>query len=197
MPATLAYPLDAILMIALPVGLGIWLERKFHLGWGLWWIGAATFIFSQAGHIPFNIGLTALFKRGILPTPPVAWLPAFNATFLGLSAGLWEELARYAAYRWWAKEARSWRRGVMLGAGHGGIEAILGGILVLVGFVNMMAIRNVDLSSLVPLSSWQWLNRLSPAFGLPRGMLSCWVHWSEHLPCLSRLLSACWSYRAL
>jgi uncharacterized membrane protein YhfC len=151
MPATLAYPLDAILMIALPVGLGIWLERKFHLGWGLWWIGAATFIFSQAGHIPFNIGLTALFKRGILPTPPVAWLPAFNATFLGLSAGLWEELARYAAYRWWAKEARSWRRGVMLGAGHGGIEAILGGILVLVGFVNMMAIRNVDLSSLVPL----------------------------------------------
>jgi len=151
MPATLAYPLNAILMIALPIALGIFLERKFHLGWGLWWIGAATFVFSQVGHIPFNIGLTALFKRGALPTPPEAWLPVFNATILGLSAGLWEELARFATYRWWAKGARSWSSGVMLGAGHGGFEAILFGLMVLISFVNMMAIRNTDLASIVPL----------------------------------------------
>ncbi len=151
MPATLAHPLNAILMIALPIALGIFLERKFHLGWGLWWIGAGTFIFSQIGHIPFNIGLTALFKRGILPTPPEAWTLVFNATILGLSAGLWEELARFATYRWWAKEARSWRKGVMLGAGHGGIEAILTGVMIFVNFMYMMAIRNVDLTNLVPL----------------------------------------------
>jgi uncharacterized membrane protein YhfC len=138
-------------MIALPIALGIVLERKFHLGWGLWWIGAATFVFSQIGHIPFNIGLTALFKRGILPTPPEACTLVFNATVLGLSAGLWEELARFATYHWWVKEARSWRKGVMLGAGHGGIEAILIGTLVLVNFLYMLAIRNADLSSLVPL----------------------------------------------
>jgi uncharacterized membrane protein YhfC len=39
----------------------------------------------------------------------------------------------------------------MLGAGHGGIEAILTGVLVLVNFMYMLAIRNADLSSLVPL----------------------------------------------
>lgn len=151
MPVTLTYPLTALLMIALPIALGIVLERKFRLGWRLWWIGAATFIFSQIGHIPFNIGLTALFNRGVLPTPPQAWVPAFNAVILGLSAGAWEELARFATYRWWAKEARSWRKGVMLGAGHGGIEAILMGILALVNFVYMVAIRNADLTSMVPL----------------------------------------------
>jgi len=89
MPATIAHPLNAILMIALPVVLGILLERKFHLGWGLWWIGAGTFIFSQVGHIPFNIGLTALFQRGVLPSPPQSWTLVFNAAILGLSAGLW------------------------------------------------------------------------------------------------------------
>lgn len=151
MPATLAYPLNALLMMVLPIALGILIERKYHPGWGLWWIGAGTFIFSQVGHIPFNIGLTALFQRGVLPSPPKIWTLAFNATILGLSAGLWEELARYATYRWWAKEARSWRKGVMLGAGHGGIEAILTGILVLVNFTYMLAIRNSDLTNQVPM----------------------------------------------
>ena len=150
MPAELAHPFNAILMIALPSALGILLERKFHLGWGLWWIGAGTFIFSQVGHIPFNIALTALFQRGVLPSPPLAWTLVFNAVILGLSAGLWEELARYATYRWWAKDARSWRKGVMLGAGHGGIEAILTGILVLANFFYLLAMRSADLTSMVP-----------------------------------------------
>lgn len=151
MPVTLAYTLNALLMIALPIALGIFLERKFHLGWRLWWIGAATFIFSQIGHIPFNIGLTALFNRGVLPTPPQAWVPAFNAVILGLSAGVWEELARFATYRWWAKEARSWRKGVILGAGHGGIEAVLLGALTLFNLFYLLAIRNTDLTNIVPL----------------------------------------------
>jgi uncharacterized membrane protein YhfC len=150
MPITLIYLVDGILIITLPIALGIYLERKFQLGWRLWWIGAATFIVSQVGHIPFNIGLTALFKRGYLPTPPESWTLVFNATILGLSAGLWEELARYATFRWWAKEARSWRKGVVLGAGHGGIEAILVGVVILVNLFYLMAIRNVDLTSLVP-----------------------------------------------
>jgi len=151
MPTTIAYPLNAILMIALPIVLGIFLERKFHIGWGLWWIGAGTFIFSQVGHIPFNFGLTALFQRGVLPTPPESWALTFNATILGLSAGFWEELTRYATYRWWAKDARSWRKGMMLGAGHGGVEAILTGILVIVNFMYMLAIRGTDLTNLVPM----------------------------------------------
>lgn len=141
---------SGLLMIAFPVALAFFLTRRFHLGWRLVFIGAATFILSQVGHIPFNALLTLLFQRGILPNPPPTWNPAFNAVILGLSAGLWEELTRAGVYRWWATDARSWRKGILLGAGHGGIEAIILGALVLVTFASMLAMRGVDLSTMVP-----------------------------------------------
>ena len=137
-------------MVTIPVVLGIFLSRRFNLGWRLWWIGGATFILSQVGHIPFNILVGQLFNTGVLPAPPQQYALLFQSVFLGLSAGFWEEGARYAAYRWWAKDARSWSRGLMMGAGHGGIEAIVLGILVLITYYAMIAIRNMDLSTSVP-----------------------------------------------
>lgn len=146
----LTHPINGVLMIALPVLLGIFLTRKFELGWRLWGIGAFTFVLSQVGHIPFNLVLTRLFERGLLPVPPEDWMFPFNAVVLGLSAGLWEESARFAMYRWWVKDVRSWRKALLLGAGHGGIEAIMLGGLVLYTFIRMAAIRDVDLSTIVP-----------------------------------------------
>ena len=49
-----SYPLNGLLMITLPIALGIYLTRRFQLGWRLWWIGGATFVISQVGHLPFN-----------------------------------------------------------------------------------------------------------------------------------------------
>jgi uncharacterized membrane protein YhfC len=146
----ITYPLNGLLMVGLAVGLGIWLTRKFSLPWRLWWIGAATFVLSQVGHIPFNLGLTKLFAEGVIPGPPANYRLIFNAIVLGLSAGLWEELARYATFRWWAKDTRSWRKGMLLGAGHGGIEAIILGILVLYTFIQMIAVQGAELETLVP-----------------------------------------------
>jgi uncharacterized membrane protein YhfC len=120
------------------------------LGWRLYWIGGAIFIISQILHIPFNIGLTYLFRLGFLPSPPESWQLIFNAIILGLSAGLFEEIARYAGYRWWAKEARSWSKGLLYGAGHGGIEAILIGGLVLYTFFQLYALRGLDLTTIIP-----------------------------------------------
>jgi uncharacterized membrane protein YhfC len=144
------YPVSAIYIFVISIGLGFFLSRKFGLSWRLFWIGAATFIVSQVGHIPFNAGLTALFQKGILPSPPAAWQLVFNAIVLGLSAGLFEEISRFAVYRWWVKDARSWGRGLLLGAGHGGIEAMLVGGLLLVSFFYMFAIKDTDLAALVP-----------------------------------------------
>lgn len=146
----IAHILNGFLMVALPVGLGVYLTRRFKLGWRLWWIGAATFVLSQVGHIPFNWAFTQLFALGYLPAPPPEGRLLFNAIFLGLSAGLFEELARAAVYRWWAGDARSWRKGVLLGAGHGGIEALILGVLVLVTLLNMIILRGPDAARLVP-----------------------------------------------
>jgi len=147
----LTYPLNGLLMIAMPVGLALYLTNKFKLSWRLWWIGGFTFILSQVAHIPFNMLVLNPRLRTLgestLPEP----LPLLlSALALGLSAGLFEEFARYGMYRWWAKEARSWGRGLLAGAGHGGMEAILLGVLVLYGFMQLLAIRNTDLSTVVP-----------------------------------------------
>jgi uncharacterized membrane protein YhfC len=145
----LTYPLSGLLILFLAVGLGVLITRRFGLPWRLYWIGAATFVLSQVGHIPFNAFLTWLFRSGFLPTPAEAWQLPVNVVILGLSAGLFEETARYATYRWWAREARAWPQGLLLGAGHGGLEAILVGGLVLLTFLGMFALRGVDPARLV------------------------------------------------
>ena len=147
---SIAHLMNGLLMIALGVGLGILLTRRFTIGWRLWWIGAATFVLSQIGHIPFNFAVGVLLRRGILPSPPEEWALAFTAIFLGLSAGLWEECARYASFRWWAVEARSWKKALVFGAGHGGMEAILLGILVLYTYIQIVSLRGVDLATVIP-----------------------------------------------
>jgi uncharacterized membrane protein YhfC len=140
--------LDGLLMIAMPVGLAIYLTRRFHLGWRLWLIGAAVFLLSQAGHIPFNGLITPLFNQPEIVALPVMTQTWLKGIFLGLSAGLFEELFRYGMFRWWAKDARSWGKAVLTGAGHGGVEAIFLGIIVLYAFAQMVALRGADLSKL-------------------------------------------------
>jgi uncharacterized membrane protein YhfC len=146
----IAHFLNGFLMIAMPAGLAIYLLNRWKMGGRLWWIGAATFVLSQIGHIPFNWAAGKILNQ----TSMVSWSPTtqliFNAVFLGVSAGIFEEGARYLVMRWWAKETRSWRKGVLFGAGHGGAEAIILGLLVMYTFLQLAALRNADLTKLIP-----------------------------------------------
>jgi len=144
----LALVIELVLMFATPVILGVLLQRRWALPWRLLLIGAATFIASQVVHLPLNAGLTVLFQQEWMPKPPEAWTKAFNVIVLGLTAGLCEESARYLVYRYWLKEARTWRPAVLFGVGHGGIESVMTGLLVLVTVLNAVALRNVDPTTL-------------------------------------------------
>lgn len=143
--------LNPLLMIALPVALGIFLARRLKVGWRLFGVGAATFIASQVFHIPFNRWLLepALDRWG-LDLGISGWGAVGAALLVGLSAGVFEETARYLVLRRWAASERTWRRGLMFGAGHGGVEALLVGALALLAFFQAVALRNADLSAVVP-----------------------------------------------
>lgn len=143
------YALSGLAILTMAIGTGVLITRKFHLGWGIYWIGAATFIISQVGHIPFNYGMLLLIQRGFLPIPPAEWQLPVKAVALGLSAGLFEECARYLVLRWWAKDARSWATGLLFGAGHGGMEAIFIGVLILYIYIQLVAVQGIDLSTVV------------------------------------------------
>lgn len=144
------YPFGILIVLCLVIGLGVFLTRKYKLGWRLYWIGAALFIVAQILHIPFNLLVDRLIKNGVVPSPAEEYRLLFSAVFLGLSAAFFEELTRYAGLRWWAKEARSWARGLLLGSGWGGMEAIIFfAIPLLLNYVIFLALRTQDLSGLL------------------------------------------------
>lgn len=137
--------LNAILMIGIPLVLGLFLSHRFKLDLGLFGIGALTFIGSQVLHIPFNQWLLNPFMEWLNLQPEPGGLDlAVAGLFLGLSAGVFEETARYIVLRRWLPQARSWEEGVMFGAGHGGIEAIIFGLLAMWGFLQLAAFQNLS-----------------------------------------------------
>jgi uncharacterized membrane protein YhfC len=143
--------LSLFLMFALPLGLGVYLTRRFRLGWRLFLVGGVTFVLSQIGHLPFNsiVINPVLARLGFPQAGPGAGL-ALTAAILGLSAGLFEEGARYLIFRFWIRSARTWSEGVLFGAGHGGTEAMLLGVFLLLQHIQAYALRGQDLSQIVP-----------------------------------------------
>ena len=93
---TITHLLNGILCIVFGACLGIYLTRRFKLGWRLWWIGSITFVLSQVGHIPFNIlVLNPLLTKTSIGLPE-AWQLPLVALVLGISAGVFEEFTRCA-----------------------------------------------------------------------------------------------------
>lgn len=129
-----ALALQFPLMLLLPLGLAVLFRRRFGARYSLFLIGGATFVASQVVHLPLNWALGLIGPpRGVALAPlPVVGLTA------GLSAGLCEELARYATMRFVVKSARGWPSALGLGAGHGGVEAMIFGLLAFASFANVM-----------------------------------------------------------
>ena len=144
------HPLNGFLIIGMAVALGVYLTLRFKIGWRLWWIGAFTFLFSQVVHLPFNYLVLNPIIADLIEKIPEAWHLPLIALALGLSSGLCEELARYAMYRWWAKDARTWSQGLLVGAGHGGVEAILIGFFSLYTYLQIEALKDIDLITIFP-----------------------------------------------
>src|SRR5690625_679688 len=89
--------------------------------------------------IPFLLGiLTFVISQILLRIPLLEFLsknstgfimlsvtkPVLFAVAIGLSAGIFEELGRFIAMRFFMKK-QDWKSGFIFGAGHGGIEAVL------------------------------------------------------------------------
>jgi uncharacterized membrane protein YhfC len=142
------YTLNSLLMIAIPVIIAILLQRRLGVRWSLFAWGAVAFVGSQVVRLPLLFGLTALFRAGALPHVPDSIVTPFNIAVLCLTAGIFEEGARYIVYRRFISTARSWKEGVAFGTGHGGIEAVLLGLFTGWGVMQMFALRGVDLATL-------------------------------------------------
>jgi uncharacterized membrane protein YhfC len=144
------HSLNALLMIGLPIALGALFVRRLKVEWRLFLVGAVTFLASQVLHIPFNAFVLApLLAHFDLSVLQVGFPLVVTAVAAGLSAGVFEEGARYLTYRFWLRKERSWREGLMFGLGHGGAEAIIFGAIAAYGLIQAIALQGADLSSIV------------------------------------------------
>ena len=160
--------LNFLLMIVLPLLLGWWIARRRGASWRLFGLGALAFVLSQVAHLPFN--WLVLQEWGWVD----ASQPAVYALFLGLSAGSFEGVLRYLTFRFWAREARSWGTGLMVGAGHGGIEAMLLGVLGMLNFTILLGLREGYfqgiLATVPPDQLYLVDEQISALFGVPASM---------------------------
>jgi len=142
--------LSPMLMVVIPLVLGAWVVRRWRLDWALFGLGAVTFIISQILHIPFNQFILSpqLERWGWLSADGWPWVMV--ALMLGLSAGLFEELARYFVLKRISSRVQGWSEGVLFGLGHGGIEAIIVGGLAFYGLIQALTFRGVPLEGVVP-----------------------------------------------
>lgn len=111
-------------------------------------------------YIPFLLGVLAFIGSQVLIRIPLleymqvhsttylmfsAMRPVLFAIAIGLSAGIFEELARFIMMHLFMKQ-RDWQSGFLFGAGHGGIEAVLfvGISALTMMFASMAGAYNVD-----------------------------------------------------
>ncbi|WP_072391048.1 YhfC family glutamic-type intramembrane protease [Hyphomicrobium sp. CS1GBMeth3] len=126
------------LMIALPIVLAWTLVRRLGTPASLLLVGALTFLAAQALRIPLL--QTLILPAGEQAAANPLYAAILNVAILALTAGLFEEGARYFAYRHVIPKARTWNDAVTFGAGHGGMEAIILGALMGAELVGMLAL---------------------------------------------------------
>lgn len=143
--ALVSFTAVALFDLLFPLLLVCWLRRRFHPHWRSFLIGVAAFAISQILiRLPLISVLSAVLRDDLRSsaTLRIVWLIG-----LGVSAGLFEETARYLGFRFCLRPFRSWAEGVMFGLGHGGFEAAyLGGF----ALVNVMAVAFTATDSLPP-----------------------------------------------
>lgn len=113
-----------LVVLVAPLLLALWIRRRYGAAWSSLGWGALTFPLSQLLRIPLLLGTAALVNPYAeqWDSEEIFWV---NFIVLALTSGIFEEGARYLVLRWGAKGVRDWKEGLMYGAGHGGIEAIL------------------------------------------------------------------------
>lgn len=133
---------------------------------------ALLYAFYKKRYIPFSLGILAfVVSQVLLRIPLMEYIgknsaaysmlsvtqPVLFSIMIGLSAGVFEELARFVAIRFLMKQ-RDWQSGFLFGAGHGGVEAVL--------FVGISAISLLLSPSIITSSELYFVGGIERLFAM-------------------------------
>jgi uncharacterized membrane protein YhfC len=117
---------QAGISLLFPIVLFIYLRKREKISWASVGVGVLVFIlFSQV----LEKGLHYFMLVGNETTAAALEVPWLYAVYGALAAGIFEEVGRYLGFRVLLRKHQERRDGLGLGIGHGGIEAILIGVV--------------------------------------------------------------------
>lgn len=125
--------ISLLIAVLMPIILAIYFYKREKISLKVVLIGIIVFVVFQL--------LTRVPLLSYIGTQE--WYKSFTANvyvlalFLGLTAGLFEEVGRYIAMKYFMKNNLRWKDGLAFGIGHGGIESIL---LVGLGLINYIVL---------------------------------------------------------
>lgn len=171
--------LAGVFAILLPPLVAIAVHRRLRVGWRYFGYGLLTFLVFQ---VLTRIPAISLVQPAITPRlqaqPGLLWGWLF---VLALSAGVFEEVGRYLAFRiLLGREAKTWSKAAMLGVGHGAIESmLLVGVSGLVLLAQLVSFSHGGLATLPAAQHAALAHQLAASAALPA--------WAALLPAWERL----------
>ena len=137
---------DAVLGIAVPVCLAVWLMRKYRARLSTILIGAGTFIV-------FALVLESIMHQLVLKGPngpAIMGNTLLFAVYGGLAAGVFEETGRFISMKFLLKKEPSTALpGIAYGIGHGGAEMLIIFGITMISNLVVSALINAGLSGIL------------------------------------------------
>ncbi len=146
--------ISGLLEFFIPVLLGLFIWSRLKAKWLAFLVGAILWFVAYVVRSPINTYGTLWIYQNFKG----AALIYLSVAFPSLTAGIFEESARWLAFRFAVKDHRL-ENGLMYGAGHGGIESmLLVGVSVLssaiVGYFYPQTLTSAQLAQLTTTPEW-------------------------------------------
>ena len=110
------------LCVAFPLGILIQMYRRYGVSWKVVLAGSMAFIISQP---MLRINILNGLNNSIWFSINVMQDYIIYSLFLGITAGIFEETARFTCFKFFLENKSQWHSGIAFGAAHGGIEAMI------------------------------------------------------------------------
>ncbi len=141
-PVIVSFVFTILLELVFPLPIAWYIKQRYQLSWSVFGYGAIFFILVQVVHAPlvsFAAAPLAGTLNAVFPDRLISL--AVLSIILGLLAGLFEEIGRYLVFSRFFPSRNipvSRENGLLFGAGWGGVESMLVGILVAFTFLSLL-----------------------------------------------------------
>jgi uncharacterized membrane protein YhfC len=133
-----------VVTIALPIAVGIWLNKKWHVPWRVITYGALAYFIVQALMTFLFSGFVALVDNGTLVFSDRAYLSVQLMISVVFTA-LLGVLIRWAGMKFIKESLINLEAAYAIGLGYGGVESLIGvGLPLLMTFISMLSNINID-----------------------------------------------------